>query len=135
MARMCGLSTAEVQARRGELALASAVRWNAHVILKGYHTLIATPSGELFVNPAGTPAMASGGTGDVLTGVLAGVTAQFGTADWGRVLAFGVYLHGCAGQVAEARGSCLASDVALAVQRVRSELSGRPRDESTLAFC
>jgi hydroxyethylthiazole kinase-like uncharacterized protein yjeF len=135
MARLCGLSTAEVQARRAELALASAVHWNAHVILKGYHTLVATPSGELFVNPAGTPAMASGGTGDVLTGVLAGMTAQFGAADWGRVLAFGVYLHGCAGQVAEARGLCLASDIALAVQRVRSEFSGWPRDESTLAFC
>jgi NAD(P)H-hydrate epimerase len=105
------------------------------VILKGYHTLVATPNGELFINPAGTPAMASGGTGDVLTGILAGVTAQFGTADWGRVLAFGAYLHGCAGQVAEARGASLASDLALAVQRVRSELSERPRDESTLAFC
>jgi NAD(P)H-hydrate epimerase len=105
------------------------------VILKGYQTLIATPDGALFVNPAGTPAMASGGTGDVLTGVLAGVTAQFGTADWGRVLAYGVYLHGCAGQVAEARGGGLASDLAHAVQRVRSELSQRPRDESTLAFC
>lgn len=135
MARLCGLATEEVQARRSELALACAGRWNAHVILKGYHTLIATPSGELFVNPAGTPALASGGTGDVLTGVLAGVTAQFGTANWGRVLGYGVYLHGCAGQVAEARGACLASDVALAVQRVRSELSQRPRDESTLPFC
>lgn len=135
MARLCGVSAEQVQARRAELALSSAARWNAHVILKGYHTLIATPGGELFINPAGTPAMASGGTGDVLTGVLAGVTAQFGTADWGRVLGFGVYLHGCAGQVAEARGDGLASDLAHAIQRVRSELSKRPRDESTLAFC
>ncbi len=135
MARLCSVSVEEVQARRVELALTSAGRWNAHVILKGYHTLIATPSGELFINPVGTPAMASGGTGDVLTGVLAGVTAQFGTVDWGRVLGFGVYLHGCAGQVAEARGGRLASDLAHAVQRVRSELSQRPRDESTLAFC
>jgi NAD(P)H-hydrate epimerase len=135
MARLCGKSVEELQRRRAEVALECAARWNAHVILKGYHTLIATPGGELFVNPAGTPAMASGGTGDVLTGVLAGVTAQFGTADWGRVLGFGVYLHGCAGQVAESQGASLASDLARAVQRVRSELSQRPRDESTLAFC
>jgi NAD(P)H-hydrate epimerase len=135
MARLGGVTVEEVQARRAELALSAATRWRAHVILKGYQTLIATPDGALFVNPAGTPAMASGGTGDVLTGVLAGVTAQFGTVDWGRVLAYGVYLHGCAGQVAEARGGGLASDLAHAVQRVRSELSQRPRDESTLAFC
>lgn len=135
MARLCGVPTLEVQARRTELALAAAARWNAYVILKGYQTLIATPGGGLFINPRGTPAMASGGTGDVLTGVLAGITAQFGTADWGRVLAFGVYLHGCAGEVAEARGASLASDLAHAVQRVRGELSFRQRDDSTLPFC
>lgn len=135
MARLCGVTVEEVQSHRSELALASAARWNVYVILKGYHTLIATPQGELFINPAGTPAMASGGTGDVLTGVLAAVTAQFGTSDWGRVLGLGVYLHGCAGLVAEARGASLASDLAHAVQRVRSELSQRPRDESTLTFC
>ncbi len=135
MARLCGVSVEDVQARRTEVALESATRWNAHVILKGYHTVIATPGGDLFINPRGTPAMASGGTGDVLTGVLAGVTAQLGTKDWGPVLAFGAYLHGWAGQVAEANGASLASDLARAVQRVRNEFSSEPRDESTLPFC
>lgn len=135
MARLCRATVEEVQSRRAELARDSAARWNAHVILKGHRTLIATPAGELFINSTGTPAMASGGTGDVLTGVLAGMTAQFGTADWGRVLALGVYVHGCAGEVAEATGQWLASDLARAVQRVRSELAARLHDESTVAFC
>jgi NAD(P)H-hydrate epimerase len=86
-----------------DVALEVAGRWRAHVILKGFHTILATPSGYASINTTGNPGMATGGTGDVLTGILAGLTAQFGVEDWARVLSFGVYLHGLAGDIAASR--------------------------------
>jgi NAD(P)H-hydrate epimerase len=62
--------------------------------------------------------MATGGTGDVLTGILAGLTAQFGVVDWTHVISFGVYLHGLAGDIAAARvgqAPLIASDVVEAI--------------------
>ena len=103
MARLLGTTTQDVQARRLDVALEAASRWRAHVILKGFHTILATPSGNVFFNTTGNPGMATGGTGDVLTGILAGLTAQFGTGDWPRVLGLGIYLHGLAGDVAASR--------------------------------
>jgi hydroxyethylthiazole kinase-like uncharacterized protein yjeF len=103
MARLLGVTTTDVQARRLDVALEAAGRWRAHVILKGFHTVLATPSGNAYFNITGNPGMATGGTGDALTGILAGLTAQFGTGDWPRVLGLGVYLHGLAGDVAASR--------------------------------
>ncbi len=96
MARLLGVSTKEVQADRLNAARTSAQKWNAYVALKGFHTIAVSPKGELFINTTGNAGLAKGGTGDVLTGVLAALTAQFGTADWHRVLTLGVYLHGAA---------------------------------------
>jgi len=100
MSRLVGRKIPEVQAERLSIAQKSASDWNAHVILKGQYTIVAAPDGRAFVNSTGNPGMGTAGTGDVLTGMLSGVTAQFGTGDWLRVLAFGVYLHGLAGDVA-----------------------------------
>jgi len=118
MARLLGITVKEVQARRLEIALEAAGRWRAHVILKGFHTILATPSGQAYINTTGNPGMATGGTGDVLTGMLAGLTAQFGIDDWARVLSFGVYLHGLAGDIAASRvgqAPLIASDVVAAI--------------------
>jgi len=103
MARLLGVTVKDVQARRLEIALEAAGRWRANVILKGFHTILATPSGHAYVNTTGNPGMATGGTGDVLTGILSGLTAQFGIEDWARVLSLGVYLHGLAGDIAASR--------------------------------
>jgi len=103
MARLLGITVKEVQARRLDVALEAAGRWRAHVILKGFHTILATPQGYAYINTTGNPGMATGGTGDALTGILAGLTAQFGVEDWARVLSFGVYLHGLAGDIAASR--------------------------------
>jgi len=103
MARLLGITTKDVQARRLDVALEAAGKWRAHVILKGFHTILATPSGNAYFNSTGNPGMATGGTGDVLTGILAGLTAQFATTDWPHVLGLGVYLHGLAGDVAASR--------------------------------
>jgi len=126
MARLLGTTTARVQEDRVAAALDSARKWNAHVILKGFRTLIVSPDGKLFVNTSGNPGLSKGGSGDVLTGILAALTAQFGTADWVRVLALGVYLHGVAADLLAAEGEevsgMLASEVAGAVPGAREWL-------------
>ena len=98
MARLLGASTKDVQADRMKVARESALKWNAHVILKGFHTIVASPTGDLCINTAGNAGLAKGGSGDVLSGLLAALTSQFGTQDWHRVLALGVYLHGLAAE-------------------------------------
>jgi hydroxyethylthiazole kinase-like uncharacterized protein yjeF len=125
MARLLGTSAKEVQARRLDVALEAAGRWRAHVILKGFHTILATPSGCAYINTTGNPRMATGGTGDVLTGILAGLTAQFGVEDWARVLSLGIYLHGLAGDLAAARvgeAPLVASDLIDAIPEAYSRI-------------
>ena len=94
MARLLGVSNASVQADRLGIALKAAAAWKAHVILKGFHTILATPDGRAYVNTTGNPGMAKGGSGDVLTGILAGTVSQLRVQHWERALALGVYLHG-----------------------------------------
>jgi ADP-dependent NAD(P)H-hydrate dehydratase / NAD(P)H-hydrate epimerase len=115
MARLCGISNEAVQADRLRIALESAAAWKAHVILKGFNTILATPDGNAFVNTTGNPGMAKGGSGDVLTGILAGMTSQFGVRYWERALALGVYLHGLAADDATSQrqeASLLAGEIA-----------------------
>jgi ADP-dependent NAD(P)H-hydrate dehydratase / NAD(P)H-hydrate epimerase len=100
MSRLLGRTIPEIQADRLALARKSAADWNVHVILKGQFTIVAAPDGRAFINSTGNPGMSTAGTGDVLTGMLTGLTAQFGTQDWLHVLAFGVFLHGLAGDIA-----------------------------------
>jgi ADP-dependent NAD(P)H-hydrate dehydratase / NAD(P)H-hydrate epimerase len=120
MARLLSSTAKDVQKNRIDLALKAAADWNAHVILKGQQTVIASPDGTAFINSTGNPGMATGGTGDVLTGMLAGLTAQYGSASWPRLLAFGVYLHGLAGDIAHAdfaEAPLIASDLIRAIPR------------------
>jgi NAD(P)H-hydrate epimerase len=125
MARLLGVSTKDAQADRVKTATDAARKWNVHVILKGSHTILASPDGQLFVNTTGNAGLAKGGSGDTLTGILAALTGQFKTDDWLRVLALGVYLHGAAADIA-VRGTdpsgLLASEVACAVPQARFEL-------------
>jgi NAD(P)H-hydrate epimerase len=98
MARLIGSDTKQIQSRRLEVALEAAAGWNAFVILKGYQTVVAAPDGKAWINSTGNAGMATGGTGDVLTGMLAGLIAQHGAG--AAALCFGVYLHGLAGDIA-----------------------------------
>ena len=99
MARLVGKSIAHVQDNRLEVARDFARRHNLFVVLKGHRTLIASPDGATWVNPTGNPGMATGGTGDILTGVIAGLIAQHPKAIL-RAIALAVYLHGLAGDLA-----------------------------------
>ena len=115
MARLLGVSNATVQADRLAVALKAAKAWQAHIILKGFHTILATPEGHALVNTTGNPGMAKGGSGDVLTGILAGTASQLGVQNWERALALGVYLHGRAGDessVERGEGGLLAGELA-----------------------
>ncbi|MDE3150436.1 MAG: NAD(P)H-hydrate dehydratase [Acidobacteriota bacterium] len=99
MARLAGTTTAEVQANRLEAARSFAQRTGVTLVLKGARTLIAHPDGRVAVNTTGNPGMAKGGSGDVLTGLIAGLLAQY-PADAGRAVEAAVYLHGLASDLA-----------------------------------
>jgi ADP-dependent NAD(P)H-hydrate dehydratase / NAD(P)H-hydrate epimerase len=99
MARLTGLSTADVQKDRLKVARTFARDHELIVVLKGHRTLIAYPDGTVWVNTTGNPGMATGGTGDILTGMVAGLIAQHPKHIFEAVLG-AVYLHGLAGDVA-----------------------------------
>lgn len=76
MARLCGLTTAEVNAGREGIAAGYARAEDCVVVLKGHRTIVAGPDGEVFVNPTGNPGLSRGGSGDILAGMIAGLAAQ-----------------------------------------------------------
>jgi NAD(P)H-hydrate epimerase len=94
MARFLKTTPKEVQARRLEVAQEVAAQYDSYVVLKGAQTLVAAPDGRVSINPTGNPALASGGTGDVLTGLIGGYLAQR-LSPWDAAR-LGVYLHGLA---------------------------------------
>jgi hydroxyethylthiazole kinase-like uncharacterized protein yjeF len=101
MARLLGRSAAEVQANRREVAAQAAREWGAVVVLKGARTLVAAADGRLSEDPHEVAALATGGTGDVLAGLIAGLIAQ--GLDPFTAAATGVYVHGEAGRRLQAR--------------------------------
>lgn len=96
-----GSTGAQVLADRLGMAERMARRLKAQVILKGHRTIVASPDGSASVNPTGNPGMGTGGSGDVLTGLLAGLLAQ--GLDPRAAARAGVYLHGLAGDLAAER--------------------------------
>lgn len=86
---------------RKRRAIEAAKKFRAILVLKGYRTVIAAPDGRVSINPTGNPGMATGGTGDVLTGIIAALLGQEITAF--EAACFGVYLHGLAGDLAARR--------------------------------
>jgi NAD(P)H-hydrate epimerase len=100
MSRLTGRSIEEILANREEIAREVAARSRATVVLKGAASVTADPEGELWINPTGNSGMASGGTGDVLTGAIASLLGQGLSATNAAVL--GAYVHGAAGDLAAA---------------------------------
>jgi len=99
MSRLTGLSISEIQANRLQVARKFAREHQLIVVLKGHRTLTASPDGTVWVNPTGNPGMATGGTGDILTGIVAGLIAQHPQNPL-EAVALAVYLHGLAGDLA-----------------------------------
>lgn len=123
MARLTGLSVNEIHENRIAAARQAAEQWGSIIVLKGAHSIVAFPDGEIFINLTGNAALATGGTGDVLTGIIAGLIAQ-GLSSHDAAVA-GVYLHGLAGDIAAGghEAGMLAGDllaaIPIAVQQVR----------------
>jgi len=101
MARLTGMPIAEIQADRLTAAKKWAVEWKKTVVLKGAYTVIAAPDGRSVINSAANPGLASAGSGDVLTGAIAGLAAQ--GLPLFEAAACGVYLHGEAGERVKSR--------------------------------
>jgi len=124
MARLISTTSADVQKDRIKCARDFAEKFNVHVVLKGARTVVAHPDGRVFINPTGNPGMASGGMGDVLTGVIAGFIAQGHPPELAAHA--GVYLHGAAADsLAKNKGpfGYLATDVMNALPQAIKTLS------------
>ena len=126
MARLLQTSIEDVQRDRVRAAREFAAAHRVHVVLKGHRTVIAAPDGRTFVNLTGNAGMATGGTGDLLTGMIAAWFAQLLDAEAACKLA--VYVHGTAGDLAEAdegEVSLIAGDVASRIGDALLELTAR----------
>lgn len=111
-ARLLGCSTTEVQRDRLQAVRGLASDVKAHVLLKGYRSLISDPGGHTVVNLTGNPGLATAGSGDVLTGIIGGLIAQGASVE--NALIVGAYVHGLAGDLASAElgeASLVATDV------------------------
>ncbi|MGC2498228.1 MAG: NAD(P)H-hydrate dehydratase, partial [Acidobacteriaceae bacterium] len=129
MARLAGISTKEVQARREPLAREFATKHHVTLVLKGWRTLIAHPDGRIAINTTGNPGMAKGGSGDILTGIVAAILAQFPDQPDQAVEA-AVYLHGLAADFAlreQDEHALLATDT---VGHLSRAFHFHPRDEA-----
>jgi hydroxyethylthiazole kinase-like uncharacterized protein yjeF len=112
MSRLTGRPVPEIQADRAEAARKAAAEWGAVVVLKGARTVVARPDGEVSEDPHEVPALASGGTGDVLSGVIAALMAQ--GSDPFEAAVTGVYVHAASGRRISGRlgdSGLLASDL------------------------
>jgi ADP-dependent NAD(P)H-hydrate dehydratase / NAD(P)H-hydrate epimerase len=127
MSRLTDRSIADIQTNRLEVARSFAREHELIVVLKGHRTLIASPDGTVWVNPTGNPGMATGGTGDVLTGMVAGLIAQH-PEDALAATALAVYLHGLAGDLAASsvgEGSLVATDLVRFLPEAFSEMQAQ----------
>lgn len=119
MARLVGVSVKEIQEDRVGISREFAKKFDVCLVLKGARTAVAEPSGAIYINPTGNPGMASGGTGDVLTGMIGGLLAQ--GYDPIEAAKAGVYFHGLTGdEVIKDKGSSgmIASDLTEALPRI-----------------
>ncbi|MCW5981262.1 MAG: NAD(P)H-hydrate dehydratase [Bryobacteraceae bacterium] len=128
MSRLAGLNAERIAGDRVRVARTYATERNVCLVLKGYRSLVAMPGGRVWVNPTGTPGMATGGTGDILTGMIAGLMAQFPEDQEAAVLA-AVYLHGLAGQIgvrSVGEKSLIATDLLRRLPEAIGECAGVP---------
>ena len=112
MSRLTGLSTQEIQKNRISTAIEFAQKKSVILLLKGAPSLIATPDGNVYINPTGNPGMATGGSGDVLTGIIAGLAAQNISPKNASIA--GAYIHGYSGDIfseVESQTSLIAGDL------------------------
>lgn len=124
MARLMGVTTKEIQEDRIGAAVKAAEKWRVVTLLKGARTVVAAPDGAIYINPTGNPGMATAGSGDVLTGVVASLIAQ--GMETARAAAAGAYIHGLAGDLAareKGMMGMIAGDILSALPAATRELA------------
>ncbi len=125
MSLLTGKSISEVQSNRLETARSFATAYGVHVVLKGVGTIVAMPNGVVYINTSGTSGMATGGVGDVLSGIIGGLLAQ-GCSPQAACCA-GVYIHGAAGEIAAdnmGEAGMVAGDVAASIAKAVLDIQG-----------
>ncbi|MDD8021036.1 MAG: NAD(P)H-hydrate dehydratase [Acidobacteriota bacterium] len=130
--RLSGISTEEALRRRLEVIPEFARKYRVHVVFKGYKSLTVSPAGKVIVNPTGNPGMASGGSGDVLSGFIAGEALQ--TRDLTQAVVNAVFIHGLAGDLAagEIGERCLlATDLIRYLPRAVSFVARSGKDDES----
>lgn len=124
MARLTGLSIEKIQQNREDIAKSFAKKWNVVVVLKGANTVVASPAGGFLVSPFANPLLATAGTGDVLSGIIAGLLAQNLTAF--DAAGLGVYIHAKAAEklkIQLGKAGLLASDLLPVLPQILKELA------------
>lgn len=120
MARLTGLKIAEIEADRINIAKKYAEQWQAIVVLKGAPTVIGCPNGTVYVNSTGNSSLATGGSGDVLTGIIAGLAAQEISLQEAAIC--GVYLHGLAAELTGIDIGLAAGELAALLPQAREQV-------------
>lgn len=120
MARLTGLEIAEIEADRINVAKKYAEEWQAIVVLKGAPTVIGCPNGTVYVNSTGNSSLATGGSGDVLTGIIAGLAAQEISLQEAAIC--GVYLHGLAAELTGIDIGLAAGELAALLPQAREQV-------------
>lgn len=120
MARLTGLEIAEIEAERINIAKKYAEQWQAIVVLKGAPTVIGCPNGTVYVNSTGNSSLATGGSGDVLTGIIAGLAAQEISLQEAAIC--GVYLHGLAAELTGIDIGLAAGELAALLPQAREQV-------------
>lgn len=120
MARLTGLEIAEIEADRINIAKKYAEQWQAIVVLKGAPTVIGCPNGTVYVNSTGNSSLATGGSGDVLTGIIAGLAAQEISLQEAAIC--GVYLHGLAAELTGIDIGLAAGELAALLPQAREQV-------------
>ena len=120
MARLTGLEIAEIEADRINVAKKYAEEWQAIVVLKGAPTVIGCPNGTVYVNSTGNSSLATGGSGDVLTGIIAGLAAQEISLQEAAIC--GVYLHGLAAELTGIDIGLAAGELAALLPQAREQM-------------
>jgi ADP-dependent NAD(P)H-hydrate dehydratase / NAD(P)H-hydrate epimerase len=127
LSRLTGLSTKEILANRTEISKRFAGEWGLTLVLKGAPSIIALKNGDIFINSTGNAGMATAGSGDVLTGLIAGLIAQGASVENATIA--GVYLHGLAGDYASqqlGQMSMLAGDILQNIPQALTFMTGKP---------
>lgn len=123
MARLTGKSVEEIQLNRVDVAQYFSKKWNTIIVLKGANTLVVSPAGQILISPFANSILSTAGTGDILSGVIAGLLAQ-GSKTFDAAC-IGVYIHGLVGEVIQKKlgdAGMLAGDMLLQIPLILKEL-------------